>query len=1421
MKKLIKSILTTALAFTLFSCTNLLERNTDIQENKSANGETYLVIGVTNIKKTTDRNRSAGDPTYTVNPDRNDAVPVNLTNLVLTGRDSGSGSTTMATLVEADTMEELNIKKIKITPGDWIFKLSGEINGVIFSSGEVSKTIKEATTNTVKFTLTSEAKYGGLEITVEWQNVANKVVATLMNVSETETIATKTFTTFDTVDETTSSITFGRDIKKSDEQIQSGTYYLKFEFYNDTTANATDIFDYYDAYVNIADGLITRKTFEIELKKTFEIQYEANGGILAESETQPLKYSLKSTEITLPAMKKPGYFWGGWYENEDLSGETVTAIPTGTGVQKTYYAKWNDPVLYVSGMGDDKTGDGTEANPYETIDKACEEIIATGDSEMAWVIYIMGNVTGPHSSTRKESDRVNSSTGEDNGYSNDYGRSIIPETLTTECAKSILVTGYNTPSSVDSYPQDIINRGLLTVSTYNGAGPALSVATEVPVTITNVKLTNGRNSDTNPNSANESFYNLGGGLGIGENSTVYLGNNVYIEHNKATYGGGIYNAGTLYIYGSACIGDKTIQTVAEGYVYQKNDTTGNFKSSNEYSQGGGVYNKGNLYLGYTRYVSTTDNEPVEWTGGIFRSYGSTGGGLYITNNSTAVMNSGTIAYNDGVSSGGGVTINSGTFIMTGGTICHDSTGGSGGGVKVESNGIFYFGVEDDNDNVTGPTINTNWATGNGGGIYIEGNSSSSSGKVFMFGKAVVGDKTKTSLPTSIVNANQGDGQNATNGGGGGIYTNGYLYMGFSSYNSDSDFTTSELNGGIYYNYTNATGSNSGGGGLYLSGNGKVLMNSGTIANNVAVKKGSAVYIGNDNFVLGGTATIPAGTGTEKQTIFVNTNNYSLNIDSNLSHIANKSMALLPLDNSSNSNTIATTYNTYKPIIKLTSAAASNGLTIDDVKEKFTIESFTDQITGIVTNWTIGSDGKVIKNAVNLYVSSKDKGGSDENDGLSATTPLATLSAAVSKMNDTTLDYIITLNGEIIGTQIISDSSEEKIKANSITIKGANSSSSTNLDIINAESVDTGSALSILTTVPVTINKIKISGGHGTSYDAPIGRRLVGGGLFICDGGTVSIENKTLITGNSINGYGGGVFIANNAKMIMNSNSNVSENNADYGGGIFIAGGGYLRTLKGSGCDICSNEASLAGCGIYLEDDASFDQEGAYIRNNVMNNSVQGSGMYICSNATYRMSGGAEVTTPNDVYMQAGAQIQVVNDGLSTKPAARITPASYPEDGDDPVYPVNIENGKSLSWSTIANYFEITPQIIEGEKQYWFIDKSNNGKMTKKAGMELSVSITPALNPDISVTVTQNGIDVENNAHLTAGIYEFIATPGYSTYSWSIDGEPQTAYNDLNTFTIDTTGWAAGTYDIYLEATKIIDSKTTYYSYTAQLKVSAN
>lgn len=132
---------------------------------------------------------------------------------------------------------------------------------------------------------------------------------------------------------------------------------------------------------------------------------------------------------------------GHWYvvglkngsEQYSASGKTSFVMPDEDVTLTVQWAFNGD--LYVSGLGDDDTGDGSQDNPFATVNRACENIIQTGDSKAEWVIYIDGDVTGPSVSKKKAGERA---------VWNDYARSEIPSNLTSAHAKSILLTGIHT-----------------------------------------------------------------------------------------------------------------------------------------------------------------------------------------------------------------------------------------------------------------------------------------------------------------------------------------------------------------------------------------------------------------------------------------------------------------------------------------------------------------------------------------------------------------------------------------------------------------------------------------------------------------------------------------------------------------------------------------------------------------------------------------------------------------------------------------------------------------------------------------------------------------------------------------------------------------------------------------------------------------
>ena len=155
-------------------------------------------------------------------------------------------------------------------------------------------------------------------------------------------------------------------------------------------------------------------------------------------------------------------------------------------------------------------------------------------------------------------------------------------------------------------------------------------------------------------------------------------------------------------------------------------------------------------------------------------------------------------------------------------------------------------------------------------------------------------------------------------------------------------------------------------------------------------------------------------------------------------------------------------------------------------------------------------------------------------------PFATFSKAIKylqKRGDLNKDYTIWISGEITGAQTISDVTNEDstpVLAKSLTISGVTGSTT---DILKGGS--SGSVLLVDTEIPVSITKLKITGGKGTSsvvYSST--SKKCGGGLNVKNG-TVTLSTDTWITGNYAE-YGGGVYVASGAKLFMTGNSVVGD-----------------------------------------------------------------------------------------------------------------------------------------------------------------------------------------------------------------------------------------------------------------------------------------
>ena len=314
-----------------------------------------------------------------------------------------------------------------------------------------------------------------------------------------------------------------------------------------------------------------------------------------------------------------------------------------------------DAPLYVREDGDDTNNTGTQTSPYKTIKKASEELWS---STKDFTINIVGEVKGAQE---------------------------ITSGITSSKAKSIKIVGNGSSSKLNAQGSSANRK------------TTLSIGTGVPVTITDLEITGGYNTN-------------GGGLYIGSYAAVNLGSGVKITGNQAVQngysggkGGGVYVAanGKLALYDSALIG-KSAMSVASDY-----------SNGNKAVNGGGIYNIGTVYLGY-KFDNASVATPQNLTGGIKQNYaGTSGGGIH--NKGTLYMQSGTISYNASNTDsstrgfGGGIFIDSSsTYSMSGGTIS-DNTAYYGGGIAIST--------EVTDITLQGGSITTNTATGEGGAVY--------------------------------------------------------------------------------------------------------------------------------------------------------------------------------------------------------------------------------------------------------------------------------------------------------------------------------------------------------------------------------------------------------------------------------------------------------------------------------------------------------------------------------------------------------------------------------------------------------------------------------------------------------------------------------------------------------------------------------
>ena len=376
----------------------------------------------------------------------------------------------------------------------------------------------------------------------------------------------------------------------------------------------------------------------------------------------------------------------------------------------------------------------------------------------------------------------------------------------------------NASSGLDTYD------GLSPVHTGTGTtgpGPKATIKNATGTVITNGTLNIADGQYTGPNNTQIAINNNMTIKGESQKNTIINGTGTYwifkinpgitlniqnltlTNGNTATYGGAIWNEGTLNVTGSTFTGNTAEEAGAIWNTGTLNVTSSTFTGNYATYNGGAIYNGGGI-LNVTG-SNFNSNTAADYNGGAISNAGT----LTVDNSNftgnTATYGVGGAIYNDGT-----LDVNSSTF-----TSNSAAAPSSGGAIYNDGNNIIT---------VTGSTFNGNNANEYGGAIYNNGGTSLT--------------------PVTISSCTFGSNGNTTTNEGGAIYNDnsGILNV------TDSTFTlNTAINGGAIYNSGTLTviGSTFT---LNTAINAGAIANAGTanvhfnrIIGNIASSAGNAIY----------------------------------------------------------------------------------------------------------------------------------------------------------------------------------------------------------------------------------------------------------------------------------------------------------------------------------------------------------------------------------------------------------------------------------------------------------------------------------------------------------------------------------------------------------------------------------------------------
>ena len=789
----------------LASCSNMFQTKRDNPASKSQLPDSEM--GIITVKVNDGNAR-------TILPSTDDFKVENLTNIKLEG--SWQGGETQTVIAECTNWTNFQANATTaVQTGNWIFTLTAKLGNVTFTGTQGTSTapvtIVKDTATTLNFTLTTTTTYGGLSlgITVA-SSEATTIDATLKTARSGGSVVDEQTLTL-SAGAATYAISIDGQTSKN-QKLTAGTYYLELDF---KTSDTLTVFNTWKGVVRIVAGITTTATISWDLDTVYTITWELDDGQLAGTYVQHEKFTRKSNSITLPTDAQithpDGYTFGGWYDNSAFSGDPITEIDfTNPSNIKPWnlHAKWVYKVIYKDSVDNDidvlvqtyNKGETTTRpadNPTHAgyaFDDYYADAACTEDNEFTFGTVLTSNTTVyarfyntlyvkyGATYTTEGGDRESESL-VDVGYALDriiainqpadwiiqvsgswdgHSYTLFRDTITTDNASSITVqgkTGNNT---------DILDRGCGTNKANDGY--LFNIVTAVPVTIKNIQLTGAYVNGS------------GGGITVGANANVTLGEGALIQGNKAgTNGGGIYVAGNteslgkLTILSGAVISGNSVDTNTGtntasyngGGIYNRGIVVmkGGTINGNKAIRGAGVYNDGNTgsnpkfymsgdacigdstmhtpyYASATNYSNSTytDNVTNPYGGGIYNYAGTVKLGVTCnldTMEEEDELLTGGICYNYAKGWGGGIYSSStangeANIVIKSGNISYNACGDGGGGLYFTSSTASLVSIVE----MSGGTISQNYVPiGKKGGAVVLSAGMNANTFLFMSGAA--------------------------------------------------------------------------------------------------------------------------------------------------------------------------------------------------------------------------------------------------------------------------------------------------------------------------------------------------------------------------------------------------------------------------------------------------------------------------------------------------------------------------------------------------------------------------------------------------------------------------------------------------------------------------------------------------------------